>query len=84
MSIRYARVMMVLGILLALAGCNKAPKDDMKMPKDDMQAQLDKIRALVIQSSLFSVEAACADPEARTQLVDGALALLRRATVGPF
>jgi len=78
---RYTRVMMALGMVLALAGCNKAPQDD--MPKDNMKVQLDKIRAMVVHSTLISVEAACSDPTDRALLVDGALALLRRATAGP-
>ena len=73
---RYTRVMVVLGMVLALAGCNKAPKDDMK-------TQLDKIRSMEIHSTMISVEAACSEPAVRARLVDGALALLRRATAGP-
>jgi hypothetical protein len=49
---------------------------------DDMKVQLDRIRALEVQSTLISVEAACAEPADRARLVDGALALLRRATAG--
>lgn len=78
---RYTRVILALGVVLALAGCNKAPKDD--MPKDDMKTQLDMIRNMEVQSTLISVEAACSDPDTRALLVDGSLALLRRATTGP-
>jgi len=62
--------------VLLLAGCGKPPKDDMKGP-------LDKIRAMVAQSALMTAQAACSQPPARAQLIDGALALLRRATAGP-
>jgi len=65
-----------LGVVLMLAGCSKPPKDDMQVP-------LDKIRDMVVQSALITVQAACSEPSARAQLVDGALALLRRATAGP-
>ncbi len=84
MIMTYKRVMMV-GVVLALAGCNKPPQDDTPkdaMPKDGMNAQLDRIRTLEIQSTLISVEAACSEPTDRDLLVDGALALLRRATAG--
>ncbi|MEJ2566911.1 MAG: hypothetical protein P8141_13290 [Gammaproteobacteria bacterium] len=74
----FNRAIMVLTMVLILAGCSKPPKDT-----DDMKAQLDKIRAMVVQSALISAQAACSEPPARTQLVHGALALLRRATSGP-
>jgi hypothetical protein len=70
-SIRVIAVSMVL----ALGGCSKAPEDDVRL-------QLDMIRALEVQSTLISVEAACSEPADRALLVDGALALLRRATAG--
>jgi len=73
---KYTRVFITLGMVYALVGCSN-PR------KDDMQAPLDKIRDMVIQSALISVQAACSEPSARTKLVDGALALLRRATAGP-
>jgi hypothetical protein len=73
--LRFARVMVVLGVMAPLVSCNKAPQDD-------MQVQLNRIRAMVIESTLISVEAACADPVTRAHLVDGSLALLRRATAG--
>jgi hypothetical protein len=76
MTMGYSRMIVVLGVALMLAGCSKPPTDDMKAP-------LDKIRAMVVQSALISVQAACSGPPARAQLVDGALALLRRATSGP-
>jgi hypothetical protein len=76
MTMSYTRVFVVLGMILMLAGCGEPPKDD-------MQASLDKIRAMVVQAALISVQAACAEPPAHGQLVDGALALLRRATAGP-
>ena len=76
MTIIYTRVFVTLGVVLMLAGCSKPPKDDMQVP-------LDKIRDMVVQSALITVQAACSEPSARAQLVDGALALLRRATAGP-
>jgi hypothetical protein len=72
----YVRVIVMLGVGLMLASCSKPPKDDMKV-------SLDKIRAMVVQSALISVQAACSEPSTRAPLVDGALALLRRATAGP-
>lgn len=74
----FIRVMVALAMVSILAGCSKPPKD-----KDDMKVQLDKIRVMVVQSALISTQAACSEPPARSQLVDGALALLRRATSGP-
>lgn len=76
MTMWNARVIPVLGIVFMLAGCSRAPNDDLK-------TSLDKIRAMVIQSALISVQAACSEPSARAELVNGALALLRRATAGP-
>lgn len=72
----YTRVFISLAVTLTLVGCSNPPKDD-------VQAPLDKIRAMVVQSALISVQAACSEPSARARLVDGALALLRRATAGP-
>jgi CheY-like chemotaxis protein len=73
---RYSRVIAVVGVIIMLIACNKPHKNDMK-------AQLDKIRAMVVQSALISVQAACTEPSPNSKLVDGALALLRRATAGP-
>jgi hypothetical protein len=61
---------------LLMAGCSHQRPDKMK-------ASLDKIRAMVAQSALMSAQAACSNAPARAQLIDGALALLRRATAGP-
>ena len=72
----YMRMILILWVVMLLAGCSKSPEDDMKAP-------LDKIRAMVVQSALISVQAACSEPASRDRLVDGALALLRRATAGP-
>ncbi len=72
----YSKVTAVACAVLLVTGCGKAPKDDMKAP-------LDKIRAMVAQSALMTAQAACTEPPARAQLIDGALALLRRATAGP-
>lgn len=73
---RYPRGILVVSVVIMLIGCNKSHSNDMK-------AQLDKIRAMVVQSALISVQAACTEPSPNTKLVDGALALLRRATAGP-
>ena len=73
---RYSRGIALVGVIIMLIGCNKPHNNDMK-------AQLDKIRAMVVQSTLISVQAVCSDPSPNTKLVDGALALLRRATAGP-
>lgn len=73
---RFTQVFVVLGVMFMVAGCGEPPQND-------MQASLGKIRAMVVQAALISVQAACAEPPARGQLIDGALALLRRATAGP-
>jgi len=75
MTMNYCRVAVMMGVVL-LAGCSKAPKND-------MTGELTKIRAMVIQSALVTVQAACSEPAGRGLLVDGALSLLRRATAGP-
>ena len=76
MTMAYCRIIVVMGVVLMLTGCSKPPKED-------MQVSLDKISAMVVQSALISVAAACSESTTRAQLVDGALALLRRATAGP-
>lgn len=77
MTIGYSRAIVGVGVVLMLAACSS------KAPEDDMKAPLDKIRAMVVQSALISVQAACSDPSTRDKLIDGALVLLRRATSGP-
>jgi hypothetical protein len=72
-----SRVIIGLGMMLILAGCGGKPA------KGDMKVQLEKISAMVVQSALISAQAACSDQATRGKLIDGALALLRRATSGP-
>jgi len=77
MPLGNSRAIAVLAVVSMLAGCSS------KSTENDMKAPLDKIRAMVVQSALISVQAACSDPSTRDKLIDGALALLRRATSGP-
>jgi len=60
-----------------LAACSRPQEEDA------MKAPLDKIRAMVTQSALMVAQAACSDPATRSELIDGAAAMLRRATSGP-
>lgn len=48
-----------------------------------MKVQLDKIRSMVAQGAVMSVQAACAEPAVRADMVHAAVVMLRRATAGP-
>lgn len=67
-------------VVLSLSGCGRDHAHDQA---DSMQAPLDKLRAMVTQSAMVAVQAACSAPAARPHLIGGAAAMLRRATSGP-
>ncbi len=48
----------------------------------DMQSQLDSIRAMVKQSAVLAVQAACSEPESRPEMIRASVTMLRRAMGG--
>ena len=73
---RFSMMITALCAVLLLAACSRPQEDAMKAP-------LDKMRAMVTQSALMAAQAACSDPATRSELIDGAVTMLRRATSGP-
>lgn len=67
-----------LMLMLTLAACSSAHHDH-----DKMKAPLDKIRGMVKQSAVLASQAACAEPDTRTELIHASVVLLRRAMGGP-
>jgi len=67
--------------VVLLSACSRSHQQDAMQA--NMQAPLDQLRAMVTQSALIVVQAACTDSDARPALIEGAAALLRRVTSGP-
>ncbi|MDQ6960658.1 MAG: hypothetical protein Q9M27_06455 [Mariprofundaceae bacterium] len=68
-------MMLLAAAFMALGGCSHN--------NTAMQAPLDQIRVMVKQSALLAVQAACAPPDIRKDMIQASVTMARRAMGGP-
>jgi len=68
----------MLSLLFATLVCLSACSHE----EEEIHAQLDNIRVMVKQSAVLAVQAACSEPESRSEMIRASITMLRRAMGG--